>query len=154
MHRFLLFPALILVAAACSSGERGSRALSGEDGAALLENRNWMDRWPGSDREQLRVYRFTPAMGGGVFQDRTLFAGHFELFNYEIGAGEIRISWPHTSERETVRFTVEEVSGPPPFDLRLTLHGNLRGPSVYHGRRAETGAADGAGLMIDPSIQP
>lgn len=137
--KHLLFAAAILVAAGCS-GDRANRTLPAEQAAELLENRNWLDAWPESDREQLHVYRFTPAMGGGVYQDRTLFAGDFELFNYEIGDGELRIRWPHTRESETVRFTIEEVSGPKPFDLKLTFEGNLRGPSVYYGRRAETGA--------------
>lgn len=100
-----------------------------------------MDLWPTSDREPLHVYRFTPAMGGGVYQDRTLFAGHFELFNYEIGEGVINIRWPHTKEKEAASFRIERVKGPEPFDLRLTFEGNLRGPSVFYGRSSETSAS-------------
>jgi hypothetical protein len=129
----------------CSSSTESKR-LPDSDAAALLENRNWMDLWPASDTEQLHVYRFTPTMGGGVFQDRTLFAGHFELFTYRIGEGELHIEWPHTKQRETLTFTIDEVKGPEPFDLKLTLPDNLRGPSVYYGRRAETSAS----LAIEP----
>ena len=135
----------LLVIAACSSSPQ-ERKLSAKEAASLLENRNWMDAWPESDREHLHVYRFTPAMGGGVFQDRTLFAGHFELFMYRVGEGELHIEWPHTRERETLELTIEEVKGPEPFDLKLTLPNNLRGPSVYYGRRAETSAS----LFIEP----
>lgn len=135
----LLVAASLLVAAGCSSSPE-TRQLPATAAADLLENRNWLDAWPESDREQLHVYRFTPDMGGGVYQDRTLFAGHFELFVYRIGEGELHIEWPHTKERETLAFTIEEVKGPEPFDLKLTLPDNLRGPSVYYGRRAETGA--------------
>lgn len=132
----------VALLAACSKSDRATtHRLSNQDAAALLENRNWMDVWPASDREPIHVYRFTPAMGGGVYQDRTLFAGNFELFNYEIGDGKLRIKWPHTREVETIEFTLDEVSGPEPFDLKLTFKGNLRGPSVFYGRRAETGAA-------------
>lgn len=135
---------LISVAIGCSASDRADK-LSAQDAAAALENRNWMDRWPTSATENLKVYRFTPAMGGGVFQDRTLFAGHFELFTYEIGDGELRIDWPHTRERETVDFKIERVNGPEPFDLRLTLGDNLRGPKVFYGRRAESHANDSVG---------
>lgn len=139
------FALLMIAAVGCSSSD-GSKKLSASDAAALLENRNWMDLWPESDREQLHVYRFTPAMGGGVFQDRTLFAGHFELFTYRVGDGELHIEWPHTKQRETLPFAIESVDGPEPFDLRLTLPDNLRGPSVYYGRRSETSAS----LVITP----
>ena len=134
-----LFAVLMIAGLGCSSAP-DSKKLSATEAAELLENRNWMDLWPESDRQHLHVYRFTPQMGGGVFQDRTLFAGHFELFTYRVGEGQLHIEWPHTKERETIPFTIETVSGPEPFDLKLRLPENLRGPSVYYGRRSETGA--------------
>ena len=137
MKKTLVLLALVF---GCSSSNSAT-TLSASDAAGLLENRNWMDLWPESDRQHLHVYRFTPQMGGGVFQDRTLFAGHFELFIYRVGEGELHIEWPHTKERETLKFTIESVDGPEPFDLKLNLPENLRGPAVYYGRRSETEAS-------------
>jgi hypothetical protein len=142
--RWLLAFAVCVSAASCR-GDETSR-LSAEEAAKLLENRNWMDHWPRSSNEQLYVYRFTPQMGGGVFQDRTLFKGVFELFVYEVAGSELRIRWPHNNVRDAVRFKIERVKGPHPFDLRLTLEGTSRGPSVYYGRAKETHA--------DPLILP
>ncbi len=130
--------------------------LSSKDAAKALENRNWMDQWPTDDREGLHVYRFTPSMGGGVYQDRTLFAGQFELFNYdvggdvggELGEGRLSIRWPHTKETENLSFTIHKVKGPKPFDLKLTLEGNLRGPSVFFGRSVE--GADSSAELFRP----
>jgi len=131
---------VVLALAACGRSEP-SGVLDHSDAAKALENRNWMDLWPTSDREPLHVYRFTPAMGGGVYQDRTLFAGQFELFTYEIGKGVVKIHWPHTDDREDLKFRIERVSGPEPFDLKLTLEKPLHGPSILFGRSSETSAS-------------
>ncbi len=142
MMRLLLTVLAIAVAVSC--GTSHDAKLSDTEAKEVLENRNWMDVWPTSDREPLHVYRFTPAMGGGVYQDRTLYAGAFELFNYEIGVPNtdvVRIRWPHTKDVEQLKFSIEAVKGPEPFDLRLKFDGNLRGPSVFYGRQSETSAS-------------
>ena len=132
--------ALALVLAACSSSHPENKTLSGDEARKVLLDRNWLDRMPQTDRDRLHVYRFVPSMGGGVFQDRTLFKGTFELFVYEIKGDEIRIHWPHTAARDRVHFHIEKVKGPKPFDLRLVLEGTSRGPTVYYGRSRETHA--------------
>ena len=138
MRQTAIVFALAVSLLACGSSD--PKALPADEAAELLENRNWIDHWPQSAEEQLWVYRFTPQMGGGVFQDRTLFAGQFELFTYDVGEGQIRIRWPHTNTRETVKFQIREVEGPRPFDLRLELDGSSRGPRVFFGRSSETHA--------------
>jgi hypothetical protein len=136
-----VFALAVTVAGAACGTDRAPKLVAGPEAHELLINRNWLDRWPKTDREQLHVYRFTPAMGGGVFQDRTLFAGQFELFQYSIHDRQIRFVFPHTEESLQVPFAIERVDGPAPFDLRLTLRPSPRGPDVYYGRAAESGAA-------------
>jgi hypothetical protein len=139
-HVKTLSIALALCALAGCAGDSGTEAVPAEQAAKLLENRNWLDHMPRTESEQLYVYRFTPKMGGGVFQDRTLFKGVFELFVYEVKGDELRIRWPHTKSRDAVKFRIEKVKGPRPFDLRLVLEGTSRGPSVYYGQTKETHA--------------
>ena len=103
----------------------------------LLVDRNWIDRMPESKDDRLHVYRFVPSMGGGVFQDRTLFKGTFELFKFEVGQGKIRFDLPETDDKVTSEFSIEAVDGPKPFDLKLTISDDPRGPHVYYGIRAE-----------------
>jgi hypothetical protein len=138
MRQLVIALALAVLASACGSSER--EALPADEAAQILENRNWIDHWPESANEQLYVYRFTPHMGGGVFQDRTLFAGKFELFTYKLGDEVVDIRWPHTKTKSTVKYTIRRVKGPKPFDLRLDLEGSARGPAVYFGRSSETHA--------------
>jgi hypothetical protein len=130
---------LLLVAAlaACSS-HKPKQIVGDAEARKLLLDRNWIDRMPETERDKLHVYRFVPSMGGGVFQDRTLYKGTFELFRFTTGADEIRFDLPETHQQVTSKFRIETVDGPDPFDLKLTIDADPRGPQVYYGIRAET----------------
>src|SRR5580658_8511179 len=144
------FPKLLLaasLAASCSSAK--SPPVSGDDAQRLLIDRNWIDRMPETRHDRLHVYRFVPSMGGGVFQDRTLFKGTFELFQFEATGDRIRFVLPETGEKVTSTYRIDEVDGPPPFDLRLTVGDDPRGPHVYYGTRAET---DRDGVALDRKL--
>jgi hypothetical protein len=145
--------AIVFVAAlaACSpSSKPGARVVSKDEAKQLLIDRNWLDRMPETERDRLFVYRFVPSMGGGVFQDRTLFKGTFELFTFETSDGEIRFVLPETKEHVTSKFTIETVDGPEPFDLKLTITDDPRGPKVYFGMRSET---DRDGRLLDARLK-
>jgi hypothetical protein len=145
--RRILFCALAAAAVSASCGrdrDAATRTLPPDQAAEVLINRNWLDRWPTGEKDRLHVYRFTPSMGGGVYQDRTLFAGSFELFTYQIDGDHLTIQWPHSKDEDRMVFRVDRVSGPKPFDLRLELTGPSHGPRTYYGRSAETGAAGDA----------
>ncbi len=149
-----LFVALSLSAAAaagCSSKTEPARqhAVSPEVAAKLLIDRNWIDRMPETHSDRLHVFRFVPTMGGGVYQDRTLFKGSFELFVFKVKGETLDIVLPETHERVTSQFTIEEVSGPAPFDLKLTLQSVPRGPQIYYGTRSET---DRTGAALDQRL--
>jgi hypothetical protein len=76
-------------------------------------------------------------MGGGVFQDRTLYKGTFELFKFSTSGDEIRFDLLETHDKIVSKFRIDEVDGPEPFDLRLTIEADPRGPQVYYGSRHE-----------------
>jgi hypothetical protein len=125
-----------VLAAACSSPEP-SRIADGE-AARLLIDRNWIDHMPETHSDRLHVFRFVPKMGGGVFQDRTLFKGEFELFVFRVHGSELDFVFPDNGDRVRSGFRIEKVDGPSPFDLKLTIDASPRGPRVYYGIRAET----------------
>jgi hypothetical protein len=104
----------------------------------LLIDRNWIDRMPTTETDRLHVYRFVPTMGGGVFQDRTLYKGTFELFTFKVDADHIDFNLPQTHERVRSQFQIDKVAGPKPFDLKLTIWSDPRGPHEYYGIRSET----------------
>ncbi len=129
--------AFTIALAACSSPPTSSR-VSTDDAPKLLIDRNWMDRMPETDRDKLFVYRFVPSMGGGVFQDRTLFKGTFELFSFSATGERITFDLHETKDKVTSLYIIERVDGPAPFDLKLTIPDDPRGPKVYFGMRSET----------------
>ena len=130
--------ALILVAACSSGGKVKTRELPDDEARKVLLDRNWIERMPETERDHFHVYRFVPSMGGGVFQDRTIFKGTFELFQFETAADEIRFNLLETHDKVVSKFRIEEVDGPEPFDLKLTIAADPRGPQVYYGMRSET----------------
>jgi hypothetical protein len=133
--------------AACS---KPSPQLSASDARDVLINRNWIDRMPETQTDRLHVYRFVPSMGGGVFQDRTLFKGVFELFMFKVERGDhLVFDLPETREKVTSQFKIERVDGPAPFDLKLTIYTDPRGPHVYFGMRAET---DSDGHLLEQRL--
>ena len=131
---------LALAVTACSTKSSPHPGqLSASDARDVLIDRNWIDRMPETPSDRLHVYRFVPTMGGGVYQDRTLFKGTFELFMFKVERGDhLVFDLPETHERVTSQFTIEKVDGPAPFDLKLTIASDPRGPHVYFGMRAET----------------
>ena len=131
--RYLLLIALTL--AACS---KHSKEIDSGEAKKLLIDRNWIDRMPQTDRDKLHVYRFVPNMGGGVFQDRTLYKGTFELFTFSVDGDHIDFNMPETHEKVRSQFHIETVDGPEPFDLKLTVWSDPRGPTIYYGMRSET----------------
>jgi hypothetical protein len=149
MRTLLVASALLLAATACSSKSHDER-LSASDSRDVLIDRNWLDRMPEQTTDRLHVYRFVPKMGGGVYQDRTLFKGTFELFRFAVERGDhIVFDLPETHERVTSQFQIERVAGPRPFDLKLTIFNDPRGPHVYYGMRAET---DSDGHLLEERL--
>lgn len=124
-----------LLFAGCS--RPAARALPPEQARSLLENRTWLSKMPESRREPFQLFRFMPEMNSsGIYQDRTVFAGAFELFHYESSGDEIRFNMVHTGERKTAHYTIEPLrpgEGPADFDLRLTVERSPRGGVTYYG---------------------
>jgi hypothetical protein len=127
-----------VVLAACSSSGTAPRPTAVRcdpgEAAKLLIDRNWLDRVPETPRDHLFVYRFVPAMGGGVFQDRTLYKGAFELFTFEVHGDTVRVVTPEDGKVHTSAFHIDRITdGAYQTDLRLTLDDPPRGPGVYYG---------------------
>ena len=133
----------MLLAAACS--QRTTRAVPPEQARKLLLERNWLDRVPQKVDDKLHVYRFVPSMGGGVFQDRTIFFGTFELFTFEADGRQIRFNLLHTGDQKVSAYQIEELATPGPdgVDLRLTVADDPRGSKRYYGWRNEGRDLDG-----------
>jgi hypothetical protein len=138
MRAFSMSLVAVLALAACGS-EPSSRIADG-DAARLLIDRNWIDHMPQSHSDRLHVFRFVPTMGGGVFQDRTLYAGHFELFRFTVAGNKLAFDLPFKKQQVNTSFEIRRVQDHEPFDLQLTLANDPRGPRVYYGFSNESAA--------------
>lgn len=141
---------LLALLGACSAPKQNTKELDDAEAAKVLVNRNWVDHWPTTKTDKIHVYRFVPNMGGGVFQDRTIYKGTFELFRFDTNADEIEFDLVETNQKVVSKFRIDEIDGPHPFDLRLTIHADPRGPQVYFGIRAET---DPDGHLLEQRLQ-
>jgi hypothetical protein len=130
---------LAVAVSGCSKPE--PKGVPGDQARALLVNRNWLSKMPENRRDQFFVYRFIPEFNNsGVYQDRVLYYGLFELFAFEHTGEEIRFNLLHKNEKRQVHYRIEELSpgeAPPPFDLRLTFDRSPRGPATFYGWKAE-----------------
>lgn len=136
-----------LVSAAGCSPRSTAQPLPPDRAQKLLLDRNWIDRLPRNEHTQMHVYRFVPSMGSGVFQDRTIFAGRFELFRFENTGEEIRFDLLHTHDKHTSRYRIEQLDEKErrgSLDLRLRVDRDPRGPGVYFGSSREAGNLDAA----------
>ncbi len=132
-----------------------THALPASEAQKLLLNRNWLDRVPEKVDDKLHVYRFVPSMGGGVFQDRTIFFGTFELFTFEADGARIRFNLLHTGDKRISTYTIEPLPTPGPdgVDLMLTIADDPRGPKRYYGWRKESADLDGQLAALGKSLQ-
>lgn len=133
----LLALSLGLMALSSGSGCSSKKlaAVPTDEAQRLLLDRNWLDRVPETARDRLHVFRFVPSMGGGVYQDRTLFAGTFELFSFEHDGQRIRFHLHHTGEEASARYTIERMPGDSPLELHLHIVDSPRGPHDYYSIR-------------------
>lgn len=127
----------LLSLAACGREASPPRGVPAADAANLLVDRNWLDSWPQDKDDHLRVYRFVPSMGGGVYQDRTVFKGTFELFTFKTDGTHLDYHFPHDDLKRRSAYRIERVTGPEPFDLKLTIEGDPRGPGTYWGMSSD-----------------
>lgn len=152
------FSVVLAAGAGCSKGAQRAK-LPPEQAQRLLLDRNWIDRLPETPRDRLHVFRFVPSMGGGVYQDRTLFAGQFELFTFDHDGDRIAFHLHHTGEEPRVDYTIERMPGgsDEPLDLHLHLSDSPRGPSDYYSIRdmngAGTGDAKGLPARLDEGLR-
>jgi hypothetical protein len=135
MTRTIALAAALAAAVALTAcgGSSSGEAVPEDRARSQLIDRNWVSVWPTDPNQRLHVYRFVPSMGGGVYQDRTVFQGYFELFQFEATGREIRFTFPDNQERITTGYRIEAIDGPAPLTHRLTLSNPGRGPQVYYG---------------------
>jgi hypothetical protein len=97
----------------------------------LVENRLWIDHMPRSERDTIQVFLTLGDESIGTFQQTSAWRGAYELFQYEGHGGELRIIYPQTGDRETIKAKATKCreNG---FDYCLEMAGGSRGVKRYY----------------------
>ena len=99
----------------------------------LVADRIWIDHIPRSERDTIRVFAMVSEHSIGVFQATSQWRGAYEAFRYEAGGGELRLVFPQTGDRETVRAKARRCDEGG-MDFCLELDGASRGVKRYYSR--------------------
>ena len=81
----------------------------------------------------LRVFAAISEHSVGVFQATSQWRGAYEAFRYEASGGEMRLVFPQSGDRETVRVKARRCNEQG-MDFCLELDGASRGAKRYYSR--------------------
>lgn len=100
----------------------------------LVTNRLWIDHMPRTERDTIQVFLTLDEENIGAFQATSAWKGAYEMFRYEGHGGELRVVFPQTGDRETLKAKAAACreSG---FDYCLELSGGSRGVQRYYSMR-------------------
>lgn len=99
----------------------------------LVTDRIWIDHIPRGERDTIKVFAAVSEHSVGVFQSTSQWRGAYEAFRYEAGGGELRLLFPQSGDRETVRVKARRCSENG-MDFCLELDGASRGAKRYYSR--------------------
>jgi hypothetical protein len=131
----------LVVAAAATYGVWHWHGSSGGDDQAdgggkskLVFDRLWIDHMPRSETDTIQVFLALREEAMGVHQSASVWAGKYELFQFEYNKGEMRVVYPQTRERETVKVNADkcQVDG---MDYCLEISGSSRGVRKYYSQK-------------------
>lgn len=112
--------------------------VSSEHDSTLVRDRVWVDHMPRSETDKMNVFlalsqrpRQPPL---GVFEQVSMWEGHFEGFTYEQHGDEWRIVLPQSGDRETLHIRASRCTEQG-MDFCLEVKGASRGPTRYYSRK-------------------
>lgn len=130
------------LAAACSKDAQRDQPqpLPPDQAAQLLSERIWLDKEPrsGGDRFHLMIFVDKEL---GVYQDRTIWKGAFEMFLYKAKDKSLDVRLPGSRKAVKTTFRVEKARRGE-ADVKLTIDKPFAGPTTYYGYPID-GHADG-----------
>lgn len=107
-----------------------------DDEPDLVFDRTWLTPIPEDERDFFHVMIVARAQKLGVFYKSSQFRLEEELFEFDHDAKTLKIRFPQSGKRATVRYAVKACDALPPFELCLDLNRNpWGGPKRYYAFR-------------------
>lgn len=97
----------------------------------LLLDRLWLDHAPRGERDVVNLFVATSNESVGVFAKGTVWRYSMEAFRFEAESGKLRVLYPQTGDRETVRAQARECDEAG-MNFCLELKGASRGIRRYY----------------------
>lgn len=129
MKKAILLVVVAVVAVSVWRWQSASRP--GEN--RLVTDRIWIDHIPRNERDTIKVFAAVSEHSVGLFQSTSQWRGAYEAFRYEASGGEMRMVFPQSGDRETVRVKARRCSEGG-MDFCLELDGASRGARRYYSR--------------------
>lgn len=126
----VIFAAVVVVSAWTWRHSGASDA----DSQSLFADRIWIDHVPRSDKDTIQAFVAISEHSVGAFQATSVWRGGFEAFRYEAHAGELRVLYPQTGDREAIRVKAKRCDEQD-MDYCLELAGASRGVKRYYSRK-------------------
>ena len=101
------------------------------EAARVLRNHVWLDKMPESQTERFHLALFLDR-SIGVYQDRTVWKGDFEMFEFKLRDDRVELSLPGSRKVVKTKWRIERVRDGD-FDYRLVFDDAPRGPKAYWG---------------------
>jgi hypothetical protein len=112
-------------------------------------DRVWIDGMPNTPRDTENLFVAVSNESMGVFQSGSQLKGHYELFTHEARGDELRVLYPQTGERETVRVRAWRCNERG-MDYCLELSGATRGVKRYRSKAGmEIGETTSAEQLLE-----
>ena len=102
--------------------------------AELVTNRLWIDHMPRNERDTIQVFLTLDEEGVGTFQQTSAWKGAYEVFRYEGHDGELRLVYPQTGDKETIKAKASACREAG-FDYCMEMSGGTRGVKRYYSMR-------------------
>src|SRR5687768_14210167 len=93
MRTVILAVALAALSSSCSRDAASPPRVADNDSAQLLHRRVWLDEEPRTEHDRFHILFFDREKTG-VYQDRTVWKGEFELFRYQARDGGLVLKLP------------------------------------------------------------
>jgi hypothetical protein len=139
MRKAVLLIAVVAVAV-CAWRWRSADAPAAAP-SRLVADRIWIDHIPRGERDTIQAFFANSKDALGLFAASSQWRGRYELFRYEAAGAELRVVYPQTGERETVRTNARRCAEDG-MDFCLEIQGASRGVKKYYSRK---------GWEIDPA---
>jgi hypothetical protein len=131
--------AAISLSIACARATPEQAPSPPDEAADLLHERVWLDKEPRGWGDQFHLMVFD-GDHSGVYQDRTVWKGNFEVFIYEADGNTLDLRLPGSRKTMKTGFRIEK-SKRGEADVKLTLDKMPAGPTTYYGYRFDGGGA-------------